>query len=65
MLIATEPNVSPTGRYSVTETCEALGIHRKTLKAYADKGYIRQHHRARVNKVFYLGRDILAFWRTH
>lgn len=33
-MIATEPQVADGGRYSVTQTCAALGIHRNTLERY-------------------------------
>lgn len=65
MLTCTEPNVAPTGRYSTMETSRVLGIDRKTLQRYADKGYIRRRHRAKTFRPFYLGQDILSFWRAY
>lgn len=32
-----EPQVSQTGRYSINETAELLGIHRNSLRTYTDK----------------------------
>ena len=31
MISSVEPNVNELGRYSVMETCAALGIHRNSL----------------------------------
>lgn len=41
MITSTEPNVSATGRYSIGETCAALGIHRNTLCRYTEQGLIK------------------------
>lgn len=41
MVTAIEPQVAPTGRYSVGETCKHLGIHRNTLRKYTDEGHIK------------------------
>ncbi len=40
-MITIEPNVLDTGRYSITETCTALGISRETLRKYTNSGDIR------------------------
>ena len=34
---ATEPQIIATARYSISQTCELLGIHRDTLRLYTDK----------------------------
>lgn len=65
MLTATEPNVAPTGRYGVMETSRALGIDKKTLQRYAEKGYIRRRYRAKSFRTFYLGQDIISFWKAY
>lgn len=61
----TEPKVEPTGRYSVTETCKALGIHRKTLKRYTDSLAIRCHIRKATGRKYYCGVDIVRFWTAN
>lgn len=38
MITSEEPTVSSTGRYTVTQTCEILGIHRNTLREYTSSG---------------------------
>lgn len=63
MITATEPDVSETGRYSVTETCRKLGIHRNTLRKYTSLGLIRCGMRRQTERKFYSGREILKFWR--
>lgn len=37
-MITIESNVLDTGRYSITETCTALGISRETLRKYTNSG---------------------------
>ena len=64
MLTATEPQVSPTGRYSVTETCRVLGIHRNTLRLYTRDGKIKCGFPRHTGKKFYAGAEILKFWRA-
>lgn len=64
MITYSEPNVSDTGRYSVTETCNVLGIHRNTLRRYTDQGLIKCGFRKQTARKFYAGREILKFWRA-
>lgn len=59
-----EPKVTPTGRYSSNEAAKALGIHRNTLRSYTDKGYIRCKFRRNTYRPFYMGSEILRFWRA-
>lgn len=63
-MTAIQPNVHLDGRYSINETCEALGIHRHTLRKYTELGEIRSSLR-RCGKIFYYGKEIIKFWRTH
>lgn len=64
MITPLEPKVSDTGRYSVTETCEALGIHRNSLRKYTELGLIKCGFRRQSARKFYAGREILRFWRA-
>lgn len=56
------PKVNADGRYSVTETCKALGIHRNTLQRYTEALAIRCHIRKATGRKYYCGNDILRFW---
>lgn len=58
-----EPKVAPTGKYSVKETCEKLGMHRNTLYRYTNKGKIKCGFRRSTLRRFYTGAEILRFWR--
>ena len=58
-----EPVTQPTGRYSIKETTQLLGISRNTLKKYTDLGYIRCGFHKRTLKKFYTGLEITKFWR--
>ncbi len=64
MITAEEPKVSETGRYSVMQTSQALGIHRNTLQKYTDAGFIKCRFRRNTYTKFYEGREILRFWRA-
>lgn len=64
LMTSTEPKVEPTGRYSITETCVALGIHRNTLRRYTDNHAIPCHLRKTTGAKFYFGKDIQKFWRA-
>lgn len=63
--IGEEPQVSPTRRYSVNETCAMLGIHRNTLRRMTAAGGIRVQYLKAGSRLrpCYLGRDILRCWR--
>ena len=64
MVTCEEPNVSLTGRYTINATCELLGIHRNTLANYTNEGKIKCGHRRESKRKFYLGREILRFWKA-
>lgn len=64
MITSIEPNVNEAGRYTVTETCLALGIHRNSLRKYTEQGLIKCGFRKQSARKFYTGRDILKFWRA-
>lgn len=59
-----EPKVIATSRYSINETCELLGITRKTLQKYTMFGLIKCGFRKATMKKFYTGLEIMKFWRT-
>lgn len=63
-MTAMEPQVSMTGRYSVSEACELLGIHRNTLRTYTESGIIKCGFRRPTARKFYLGSEILRFWKS-
>lgn len=62
MINPERPSVTPSGRYSVTQTCAALGIHRGTLQRYTERGAIRAHFRRVDGRKVYEGRDIIRLW---
>ena len=59
-----EPNILMTSRYTITETSRILGIHRHTLREYTEKGLIRCGFRRANGRKFYLGSEIMRFWRA-
>jgi predicted site-specific integrase-resolvase len=64
MITAIEPKVNDSGRYSVSETCNVLGIHRNTLSSYTNSGIIKCGFRRMNGRKFYSGNEILKFWRA-
>ena len=64
MIAPEEPRVAATGRYSIPETCRALGIHRNTLRLYTQGGLIKCGFRRANGKKFYTGAEILRFWKA-
>ena len=64
MITSTEPMVSAEGRYSVSDTCKVLGIHRNTLRRYTEAGMIKCGFRRETARKFYKGAEIVRFWRA-
>lgn len=64
MMNTQEPAVTLTGRYNVKETCKALGISPNTLKKYTQSLAIRVNVRKSTGRKYYIGKDIIAFWRV-
>ena len=61
-MVTEQPNVQTDSRYTVTETCKLLGIHRNSLRKYTILGRIKSGVRRATSKKFYLGSEILNFW---
>ena len=61
-MVTEQPKVQPNSRYTVTETCKLLGIHRNSLLNYTKAGRIKSGVRKSTAKKFYLGSEILNFW---
>lgn len=59
------PTIAMDGKYSITQTCAILGIHRDTLRKYTDSGEIRCGVRRSTGKKFYLGSDIFKFFNAY
>lgn len=64
MITFNEPEVSTTGRYSVTQTCKFLGVHRNTLRNYTNAGMIKCGFRRESYRKFYEGKEIIRFWKA-
>ena len=65
MVASVIPNVVPAGRYSIDETCNVLNIHRCTLRRYTYSGKIKCGYRRVSGRKFYLGSEIIRFWKAH
>lgn len=64
MITPIEPQCADGGRYSVTEACALLGIHRKTLERYRERHLIKAGFRINNHRKFYTGFEIKKLWRT-
>lgn len=64
MIISEEPKCSDRGRYTTMQTCRILGVHRNTLKRYADSGKLKTRWRKCDRRKVFLGEDIKHFWRA-
>ena len=64
MMTSTQPQVDPEGRYSHCEAARKLGINRNTLRLHREQGHIRCNYRSDTYRPFYLGSEILKFWRA-
>lgn len=57
------PKVNAAGRYSATEACKMLGIHRNTLARWTEAGTIRAGYWKANGRKFYTGLEILKCWQ--
>lgn len=62
MISSKAPNVNPNAKYTITETCEVLGIHRNTLRSYVKAGYIKNSPKPHGQR--FRGSEIIRFWNT-
>ena len=58
-----EPKVSDAGRYTRTETCKVLCIHRNTLRRMMKAGKIKVKFRRIDNRKVFEGSEIKKVWR--
>lgn len=59
-----EPQVVQSSRYSMEEAAELLAVHRNTLLRYAKEGKIRFGIRRGTKRKFFLGSEIIRFWKA-
>lgn len=59
-----EPKVADAGRYTMTETCKALGIHRNTLRRWVQAGKMKVKFRKIDNRKVIDGAEIKRAWRV-
>lgn len=55
-------DIIETGRYSVTEACELIGVKsRQTLYNYVNQGTLRARRSRANGRLFFTGRDLKRF----
>ena len=59
-----EPKVADAGRYTMTETCKVLGIHRNTLCRWLQAGKMKVKFRRIDNRKVIEGAEIKRAWRV-
>ena len=57
-----EPKVADSGRYTMTETCKAFGIHRNTLRRWLQAGKMKVKFRRIDNSKVIEGSEIKKAW---
>ena len=63
-MVSLYPNLPDTGRYSIGEAANILGIHRDTLLRHSNEGLIKYGiHRTNMRK-FYTGSEINKYWKS-
>lgn len=58
------PNVTPNGRYSVTQAADALEVHRNTILRWIGEGKIKFGIRRTNGRKFIEGRTLTSFWKS-
>ena len=53
-----------TGRYTITEVAEAMGIHRNTVTRLIKRRVLKCNYRKYNNRPYILGADAKRVWRT-
>ena len=59
-----KPDVNPSDIYTITETCKALGVDRRTLHRWTSAGRIISHIRIADNRIVYRGEDIASCYSS-
>ena len=59
-----ELKAADSGRYTMTETCKALGIHRNTLRRWLQAGKMKVKFRRIDNRKVIEGSEIKKAWRV-
>ena len=59
-----EQKVAEAGRYTMTETCNVLGIHRNTLRRWLQAGKMKVKFRRIDNRKVIEGAEIKRAWRV-
>ena len=57
-----QPEVKPTSRYSVSDVCRMLCIHRHTLSRYVQMGYIKEGRSKLNGRPYYTGLEIIKLF---
>ena len=63
-MVSVRPNPDAAGRYSISETCAMLGLHRNTLRRYTEAGAIKPKYDKDNGRKTYSGLEIIKFWNT-
>lgn len=59
-----EPKVTDRGRYTTTEAAALLGIHRNTLRNWAQSSKIKCTHRKVNCRRYFTGAEIKRIWNA-
>lgn len=60
----TPPGLVRTKKYSTAEVAELLGVHRTTIRRYAEGGYLKCGYSRQNGRRFFTGEQILNFYNS-
>jgi predicted site-specific integrase-resolvase len=63
-MTATQPKVETTGRYSIADTANHLGVSTRTVQRYIKGGTLKAQYRKANSKPFVTGLEIVKAWQA-
>lgn len=64
-MIPTEPQVSDSGKYTITQTAEALEVSTKTISRHITKGLINPIIGKRTKTKLFTGKEIKRYHKNY
>lgn len=59
-----KPKVEPTGRYSIADTANHLGVSTRTIQRYIKDKTLKAEYRKANKKPFITGLEIIRAWQA-
>lgn len=65
MLTSERPVLTMGGHYSINAAARVLGIHRHTMRRYADQYGIKYSIHKATGRIYFLGKTLMEFWESN